>query len=80
VLRPGGEVLLAFQAGNECVHLEHAYGHDIALDAYRLSPDRVSVVLRDVGFVVHAQHVREPEERETTRQAYLFARKPANRS
>jgi hypothetical protein len=33
--RPGGQLLLAFQAGDEKVHLSHAYGHTITLDTYR---------------------------------------------
>jgi len=75
VLAPAGQLLLAFQAGNERVHLDHAYGHDLSLDAYRLSPDRVSELLRDSGFVVSARLVREPDEPEKTPQAYLFAEK-----
>ena len=42
VLGAGGYLLLAFQAGDACVHLEHAYGHDIELDAYRLSPAKIA--------------------------------------
>jgi SAM-dependent methyltransferase len=73
VLTPGGHLLVAFQAGDARVHLEHAYGHDLSLDAYRLSPDLVSELLRDSGFVVPARLVREPDELENTRQAYLLA-------
>jgi SAM-dependent methyltransferase len=75
VLRPGGYALLAFQVGDSCVHLEHAYGHALALDAYRLSPDNVSELLHHAGLDVRAQLVREPDDRETTQQAYLLARK-----
>jgi SAM-dependent methyltransferase len=42
VLRPGADLLLAFQAGDgkihKKVHLSRAYGHAISLDAYRLAP------------------------------------------
>jgi len=38
VLTSGGQVVLAFQVGDERVHLEQAYGHWVSLDAYRLHP------------------------------------------
>ena len=61
------------------VHLEHAYGHDLSLDAYRLAPDAVSVLLHEAGLFVHARLLREPDEQESTPQAYLLARKGAVR-
>ena len=76
VLGPGGHLLLAFQVGDECVHLEQAYGHAISLDAYRLSPDHVAELLGQAGFVVHARLLREPDGPEKIQQAYLMARKP----
>ena len=77
VLGPGGHLLLAFQVGDERVHLEQAYGHTISLDAYRLSPDHVADLLGQAGFAVHARLLREPDGPEKVRQAYLMARKPA---
>ncbi|HEX8626971.1 MAG TPA: class I SAM-dependent methyltransferase [Catenuloplanes sp.] len=77
VLAPGGELLLAFQVGDERIRLEQAYGHAISCDVYRLAPDRVVELLARAGLVVHARMLREPEGREKTRQAYLMARKPA---
>ncbi|MEV1290151.1 class I SAM-dependent methyltransferase [Micromonospora sp. NPDC049679] len=76
VLRPGGHLLLAFQAGDERRHLEQAYGHAISLDVYRRSPELVATLLSQAGLVVHAQLLREPEGPEKTQQAYLLARKP----
>jgi hypothetical protein len=76
VLAPGGQLLLAFQVGDERRHLEHAYGHAISLDSYRLPPERVTDLLNRAGLDVHARLVREPEKPETVRQAYLLARKP----
>ena len=75
VLGPGGYLLLAFQVGEDRVRLEHAYGHTIALDAYRLSPEVVSDRLCETGFAVRASVLREPDEREKTQQAYVLARK-----
>jgi ubiquinone/menaquinone biosynthesis C-methylase UbiE len=75
VLAPGGYLLLAFQTGDTVVHLEHAYGHTLSLDAYRLSPELVSEQLRESGLVVFARLLRDAEEPEKTPQAYLLARK-----
>jgi SAM-dependent methyltransferase len=75
VLAPGGHLLLAFQAGDEIRHLDHAYGHDISLDAYRLPPERVAETAEQSGFAVDARLVREPGTLEKTRQAFLLARK-----
>jgi SAM-dependent methyltransferase len=76
VLGPGGHLLLAFQVGDERVHVERAYGHAVSLDAYRLSPDRVEELLREAGLVVHARLVREPAGPEKVPQAYVMALKP----
>jgi SAM-dependent methyltransferase len=80
VLGPGGQLLLAFQVGDERVHLEQAYGHAVSLDAFRLSPDRIAELLSQAGFVVHARLIREPDGVEKTQQAYLMAGKLADRT
>jgi SAM-dependent methyltransferase len=79
VLRPGGHLLLAFQAGDDDrVQHEQAYGHAVSLVSYRLSVDRVDLMLGEAGFVMHTRVVREPEGPfEKTPQAYLLARKTA---
>jgi SAM-dependent methyltransferase len=74
VLAPGGHLLVAFQAGDERVRIEHAYGHTVSVDAYRLSPDQVTDLLSQAGLAVHARVLREPQEPEKTQQAYLLAR------
>jgi SAM-dependent methyltransferase len=77
ILAPGGHLLLAFQVGDEVRHIEHAYGHDISCDAYRLLPEKIAEQLGETGFSVVSTLVREPsEEFEITPQAYLIARKP----
>lgn len=77
VLAPGGTLLLAFQVGDETVHVSHAYGHDVSIDAYRRRPELVADLLGRSGFAVTARLVREPEGQEKTQQAYLMARKPS---
>ncbi len=74
VLRPGGRLLLAFQAGDGPVHLTQAYGHAVSLDAHRLDPDSVTGQLADAGITVEARLVRRPEPPEKVSQAYLLAR------
>jgi ubiquinone/menaquinone biosynthesis C-methylase UbiE len=75
VLRPGGQLLVAFQAGSERVRLEQAYGHPVSLVVHRRSPEEVTALLRDAGLHVHARLVREPEHWEKCPQAYLLARR-----
>jgi SAM-dependent methyltransferase len=75
VLRPGGELLLAFQAGDEPVHLQHAYGHDVRLVNHRRPPALVEELLTEAGLPVHTRVLREPEGHEKSLQAYLLARR-----
>jgi SAM-dependent methyltransferase len=60
VLAPGGHLLLAFQVGNERLHIEQGYGHSVSLDAYRMSPDHIADLLSQAGLLVHARLLREP--------------------
>ncbi|KJS61988.1 class I SAM-dependent methyltransferase [Streptomyces rubellomurinus] len=79
VLAPGGHLLMAFKAGDKHRRLENAYGHELSLDVYWVSPDRISELLSQTGLVVDARLICEPSESEKPRQgqqAYLMARKP----
>lgn len=75
VLIPGGQLLLAFQVGDERVQIEDGYGHAVCLDAYRLPPDRITEMLGHAGLAVHAHLVRQPAGTEKVPQAYLLASK-----
>ena len=75
VLRPGGELLTAFQVGDARVRLEQAYGHTVSYDVWRIPPERLTEQLAAAGLRVHARLVRDPEGPETTARAYLLARK-----
>lgn len=79
VLRPGGQLLLAFQVGDQPRVLTEAFGHDVALTFYRRRPDAVAEMLAAAGLKLHARLVREPDDDglESTPQAYLIARKSA---
>lgn len=76
VLAPGGHLLIAFQAGDECLHLTEAFGRPVSVDAYRRSPDHVAGLLSQAGLIVTARLLREPEQAEKVRRAYLMARRP----
>lgn len=79
VLAPGGRLLLAFQVGDERAHLQHAYGHAISLDAYRLPPPLVVDRLQQAGLTVDATLVRAPDALEELPQAFLIATFTARR-
>jgi SAM-dependent methyltransferase len=82
VLAPGGFLLLAFQVGDEPVHLTSLGMHEVSLDFQRRRPSTVATLLREAGFTMRAELVREPDEEspypEQTPQAHLLARKPPN--
>ncbi|MEV6535632.1 methyltransferase domain-containing protein [Streptomyces sp. NPDC051639] len=75
VLAPGGHLLLAYKVGDERVHLDHAYGHDLDLDVHRFPPERVAGLLRAAGLVEVARLVREADVGENTPQAFVLARR-----
>jgi hypothetical protein len=79
VLPPGGRLLLAFQAGESRVHLDHPYGHEVSLVVHHRSVEAVTELLTDAGLVVHARLLRDPERWEQTPQAYLIARRTAGK-
>lgn len=81
VLAPGAHVLLAFQVGDEPLHMAEAFGRDVSLTFHRRQPDHVAELLSQTGLVVRTRMLREPDgyegRMEKTPQAYLVARKPA---
>ncbi|MFJ1735079.1 class I SAM-dependent methyltransferase [Streptomyces sp. NPDC088254] len=78
VLRPGGHLLLAFQAGDEVQRHDQPWGHPVALDFLRREPELMTELLVAGGFEMRSWTVREhePSFGEKVRQAYLIARKP----
>ncbi len=80
VLAPGGYVQLGFQAGEGTLHRTEALGQAISLDFHRRQPDHVAGLLAQAGLVVRARLLREPDDDgdfpESTRQAFVLARKP----
>ncbi|RLU96581.1 SAM-dependent methyltransferase [Streptomyces griseocarneus] len=76
VLAPGGHLQLAFQVGDEPLHLAQPYGHPVSLDFRRLQPDRIAELLAAADLPLRVRMVREPDDGESTQQAFLLARKP----
>lgn len=82
VLRPGGYALLAFQIGDDILHFDEAFGHQISLDFHRLQPDAIAALLDDAGFDLTARLVRAPEPTSAAAkipQGFLLAQKPCER-
>jgi SAM-dependent methyltransferase len=79
VLAPEGRLLVAFQVGDEPLHLSEGFGHSISLDFHRLSPERIADLLERAGLTVEARLVRAPDDSERVPQAHLLARRPGDR-
>ena len=60
VVRPGGQVLVAFHRGEEVRHLDTWWGHDVSIDFRFLDPDAVAGHLRDAGMEIVARVDRAP--------------------
>ncbi|MDN4599261.1 class I SAM-dependent methyltransferase [Leifsonia virtsii] len=75
VVRPGGPLLLAFQVGDDIVHLTHAYGHDLELRTRRQNVDAVKTRLAEAGFALVAELVTQPVPPQKSPQGYVLARR-----
>ncbi|MEV5847962.1 methyltransferase domain-containing protein [Streptomyces sp. NPDC051985] len=75
VLRPGGQLLLAFQAGDVARRHTNPWGHPVTLDFERRRPEAMTGLLTEAGLTVHSTTVRQPDARleETSPQAFLMA-------
>ena len=79
VLRPGGLLLLAFHIGDEVIHLDEWWGHEVCVDFYFFRPEEMAHALRTAGFEIEEIIEREPypDVEHQSRRAYIFARRPA---
>lgn len=77
VLGPDGVLLLAFQVGDEPRVLTDFDGEQVDLTFIRRRPEAVAQLLSTSGFRVYAETVRQPDDTESTPQAYLIARRAA---
>ena len=81
VLRPGGVVLVAFQAGEGARDVAAGYrelGYDVTLTRFHRAAHQVSSSLGEAGFTEEARLVRRPLA-ETDDQAFVFSRKTDRR-
>jgi ubiquinone/menaquinone biosynthesis C-methylase UbiE len=77
VLVPGGHLLLAFQAEDQPLHREDAFGTQLPLTTYRHRVQEVAGCLEDTGFKIYTTALRAPElEHETTPQGFVIATGP----
>jgi SAM-dependent methyltransferase len=76
-LIPGGLLLLAFHLGEQHVHLDDWWGHQVDVDTYFQDPATVERLLGETGFVVEGsvQRLPLPDVEYPSKRAYLFARK-----
>lgn len=74
-LAPGAPLLLAFQVGDEALHVAEALGHAISLEFQRLRPERIAAELTSAGFAVTATLVRERIGRDKVPQAFVLAQR-----
>jgi SAM-dependent methyltransferase len=78
VLAPGGLALFAFHIGEESLHRDELWGHEISLDFRFFQPAQISAHLREAGFRILESVEREPYEgaEHPSRRCYLLAGKP----
>ena len=79
VLRPGGVVLVGFQAGagvRDVAPVYARFGYTVELMRYRYSVDEVSTFLAAAGLVEQARLLRRAQGPETDDQAAVLASRP----
>jgi SAM-dependent methyltransferase len=77
VLRPDGQLFLAFHVGDGTTHESELWGYRIAMDFYFFQPAEIRPLLEAAGFAIEAIIEREPypEVEFQSRRAYIFARR-----
>ncbi|MEV0394028.1 class I SAM-dependent methyltransferase [Polymorphospora rubra] len=76
VLAPGGQLMLAFQVGDDRNDHTEAFGRPVDLSFHRQRPEEVADLLRDAGFALWTTTVKQREGTEKTPQGLLIAHKP----
>jgi len=75
VLEPGGLLLLTFHIGQEVVHLEKWWGHEVSLNFFYFETEDMIANLERGGFEIDLVLERDPYQdvEAPTRRAYVFA-------
>jgi SAM-dependent methyltransferase len=77
VLAPGGSLLVGFHVGTASTHKTSGYGgHPMSLYVHRRTPDQLSAVATEAGFVLHTSLSLDLDTERPG--ACLFFRKPEN--
>jgi SAM-dependent methyltransferase len=77
-LQPGGLLLLSLHLGDETVHLDELWGHQVSIDFYFYGSNEVAGMVSSAGFEIEQIIERDPypDVEHQSRRAYIFARKP----
>jgi SAM-dependent methyltransferase len=78
-LRPGGQLLLSFHAGDERIHIRDWFGQAVDIEWVFFAPGFLEQQLQDARLVVDASILRAPYAsiEHPSRRAYLLAHRPA---
>jgi ubiquinone/menaquinone biosynthesis C-methylase UbiE len=78
VLQPGGLFFFTFHRGQEIIHLDEWWGHEVSIDFIFFEVDEMRGYLLEAGFEIDEIIERDPypEVEHPSRRAYIFARKP----
>jgi ubiquinone/menaquinone biosynthesis C-methylase UbiE len=79
VLKPGGQLLVAFHTGDEVLQEKELWGRPISMDFLLFQPSAIQRYVEGAGLDVEEIIEREPYAPEVeyqSRRAYIFARKP----
>ncbi|MCC9174037.1 class I SAM-dependent methyltransferase [Arthrobacter sp. zg-Y179] len=76
ILRPGGRLLLGFQAGVGSRRITKAYGQEMELTAYLHDVPKTAALLEGAGFQVRESLNRPPTSAERYAQGFISAQRP----
>jgi len=84
VLKPGGQLLLAFHSGEDNVHTEEdLWGSGVTLETNLFRVSTITALVRTAGFLIDEVVEREPYAPEVefqSRRAYIFAHTPGTKT
>ncbi len=77
VLKPGGDFLFSFHAGDEVVHFDKAHDKEIDVDLFFFKTEDIIALLHETGFTIIDAIERRPYEdaEYPSRRAYVWAEK-----
>jgi ubiquinone/menaquinone biosynthesis C-methylase UbiE len=75
ILAPKSYLFVVFQTGARNLHIKEAFGKPLNLTFYRHEIATVRTLLESAGFTVWMEAVREPDDHERARQAYLIVQR-----